>query len=731
MQSLERLRIIRSGIIMVCTVCAVVGILFSVPAQAAVHFVNLGTGAPPSTIGGIPVVPFNNSAQSAVPDGTSVTSIPGCPAQAHLALSSALIKQTAPGPNWATWSHGYSGPVFSSNGQNSETLTLPPNVRAFYVYIEPANIFYYNVTVTTGSGSTSGPISVTGDHGASGFGFYSDGGAISTIKISADSNALGFALAEFGIAFKPGWAIVTNDGDNDIVTYDLSTNPPTKHGPFLQGQLGGNNGLLNVAVTPDGHYALASNWADDRVYRIDLSDPSAPALDGSLPLPFSPGSIAISLDGSYAIVACGGRGSNQIAVIDMTGFSLKTTYTFQTNGATAAAVAIAPDNKTWVATDVVNNQILYGTYSLASGFSGEQSLPAGSHPVNVSISPDGQTVLVADAGSSEVSVYRIAGPGTLVAEPAVTGLPSGCQSIAFSPDGSRAYVLSETAPCELSWLSVTGPGAVSLGGAGVASLPFLSYSPAIGLDQMAISGDGRTLVFTVPLEYPSTKIALVDASTFVVSTVDTGSSFPVGVATFQADNCPPIAVASTPSPIPPEVAGARIPATRFTASGGTGPYTFSLAGDSSPLPPGLTLSADGTLDGTPATAGTYTFTVAATDADGCPGQQTFTVTIYSLSFFDNGGSAAACVDAATGAYQWTVRSGPFAGMTFTGTLSAYDGGTMFWSQPGASQYVYIYYDPNGHTAWGYLYDYTTGLYSSIYDSDTLDNPAGCGALPAT
>jgi len=165
----------------------------------------------------------------------------------------------------------------------------------------------------------------------------------------------------------------------------------------------------------------------------------------------------------------------------------------------------------------------------------------------------------------------------------------------------------------------------------------------------------------------------------------------------------------------------------ITAQGGTAPYGFALV--SGAVPQGLVLSPDGTLSGVPTVSGGYSFTIQATDARGCTGQRTYSGEVYSLSFFDDGGSAAACADATTGTFEWTVLSGPYAGMTFTGSLMVYNGGVMFWSQPGAPQYVYLYYDPNSHTAWGYLYDYTTYVYTSLYDSNTLDDPPGCGALP--
>jgi hypothetical protein len=50
-------------------------------------------------------------------------------------------------------------------------------------------------------------------------------------------------------------------------------------------------------------------------------------------------------------------------------------------------------------------------------------------------------------------------------------------------------------------------------------------------------------------------------------------------------------------------------ATSLQASGGVAPYTWSA----SALPPGLTLSANGTLSGTPASAGTFPFSVSVSD----------------------------------------------------------------------------------------------------------------------
>lgn len=53
---------------------------------------------------------------------------------------------------------------------------------------------------------------------------------------------------------------------------------------------------------------------------------------------------------------------------------------------------------------------------------------------------------------------------------------------------------------------------------------------------------------------------------------------------------------------------------QFTASGGIGPYTFSVTLGA--LPPGLSLSSSGLLAGTPTHAGTYSFRIHVEDSAG-------------------------------------------------------------------------------------------------------------------
>lgn len=89
--------------------------------------------------------------------------------------------------------------------------------------------------------------------------------------------------------------------------------------------------------------------------------------------------------------------------------------------------------------------------------------------------------------------------------------------------------------------------------------------------------------------------------------------------------CPIITV--NPATLPNGSVGTAYSQT-VSGSGGTAPYTFNVS--SGALPTGLILnSVSGAITGTPTTAGTFTFTITATDATGCAGSRLYTVTIAS------------------------------------------------------------------------------------------------------
>ncbi|MFN7972842.1 MAG: Ig domain-containing protein [Acidobacteriota bacterium] len=79
-----------------------------------------------------------------------------------------------------------------------------------------------------------------------------------------------------------------------------------------------------------------------------------------------------------------------------------------------------------------------------------------------------------------------------------------------------------------------------------------------------------------------------------------------------------------PSPLPAGTQGQPYTVV-ITASGGTGPYTYTVSGGA--LPSGMTLSTDGTLSGTPAVRGQFSFVVSATDTSSCGGSLPYALSI--------------------------------------------------------------------------------------------------------
>lgn len=73
----------------------------------------------------------------------------------------------------------------------------------------------------------------------------------------------------------------------------------------------------------------------------------------------------------------------------------------------------------------------------------------------------------------------------------------------------------------------------------------------------------------------------------------------------------------SPTTIPDGLYGSSYSNQTLTVTGGTGPYLFSVTGNN--LPPGMSLSSDGVLSGTPTVAGTYSFTITAQDNSPTPG----------------------------------------------------------------------------------------------------------------
>jgi uncharacterized protein (TIGR03437 family) len=115
--------------------------------------------------------------------------------------------------------------------------------------------------------------------------------------------------------------------------------------------------------------------------------------------------------------------------------------------------------------------------------------------------------------------------------------------------------------------------------------------------------------------------------TFTAKATDqTGAS---AVGTFSIGVAALAVTITTPSPLASGMVSIEYPVQVFSTSGGVAPYTYTAPPNT--FPPGLTLSSNGAITGTPAAAGAFAFTLTATDSNGQTGNASFQITVRAFS----------------------------------------------------------------------------------------------------
>jgi hypothetical protein len=196
--------------------------------------------------------------------------------------------------------------------------------------------------------------------------------------------------------------------------------------------------------------------------------------------------------------------------------------------------------------DYFDSRIIFGRVNATfSGLISESNLACDSGPINITISPDGTTALVANWTNARVGVFQITGPGVVVpgSTPWIGGFHDYPQSIAFSPDGKKAYILSANAGNlnTFSWLQINGPGNVTLGKERAATLNSYSSSGLFGVDSIAITSTGDYAITgcTNSGVDPSNRVSRVNLSSYDVYKISDTKFDATGVAIFDEIVYPP------------------------------------------------------------------------------------------------------------------------------------------------------------------------------------------------
>ncbi len=238
--------------------------------------------------------------------------------------------------------------------------------------------------------------------------------------------ALAWLLLAFAIPAPAGaarMAYVGNSGDNTITPINTVTN--TAGSPFSSVGLG----PVAIAITPDGTTAYAANENSDNVVPFDLTTnpptPGTPVLVGGAAF-----AIAISPDGQTAYVA-NFDGSNEVVPIHIASNTAETAIPV---GSQPDAIAITPDGRTAYAANFGDGTVTPIHLTTNPPTPGT-AITVGTEPQGISITPAGTAAYVANCGSNDVTVIDTATNNPTATIP----VADGPNAIAITPDGRTAY----------------------------------------------------------------------------------------------------------------------------------------------------------------------------------------------------------------------------------------------------------------------------------------------------
>ena len=215
-----------------------------------------------------------------------------------------------------------------------------------------------------------------------------------------------------------------------------------------------------------------------------------------------------------------------------------------------------------------------------------------------------------------------------------TGLTAGV-SYTFQVTATNAYGTSTTSTSPAA-IPYTVPGAPTAVTATAGSQQAtVQWTPPASTGFSPITG---YLITPFLAGVAQTPVTVGAVTTGVVPGLTAGASYTFTVAAINAAGTGPASAASAAVVInaapalnfaaPPAGEVGAAYSTTLVVTGGTSPYTWTVA--SGTLPPGLSLtSGTGLLSGTPTTAGSYTFAVQVSDASGVTATKSVTVVIVA------------------------------------------------------------------------------------------------------
>lgn len=476
------------------------------------------------------------------------------------------------------------------------------------------------MTFNTTTGQLTGPASTTGLSSftitaTDGFGRTASQAYVMRVSAGIAIDQTILPAADLNVGYSTAFSV---NGGTTTGTWTVTSGSLPPGLTLSLNQLGGTPNTSGTFTFNIGYLSAASGFTDDRQFTINVS--TSITIPTASPLP------AATIGAAYAqsITASGGRAPYSFTNANE-GFPFWLALNPATGLLSGTPAFESPESLNLRVTDA-DGRTTTKSFILdvrAPVRLNPATLPNGTRTVAYS------QVLTATGGTNQ---YVFSSSGTL---PPGLALTSG--TIAGTPNTNGTYVFNVTA-------TDTG-GRTATRGYTVTIVDQLLITRATVLnngalltsyaDTITTSGGAAQKEFTITAGNVPPLLSLNEATGAINNLpLLTGAyNFTIGVK--DADgrsttNPHQITVNSVFTITPPTLPNGTVGTAYSQALGTVGatpPVAFGVS--SGALPGGLTLSAAGLLSGTPTTAGTFNFTVAATDAQFGQGSQAYTVIISS------------------------------------------------------------------------------------------------------
>jgi hypothetical protein len=537
----------------------------------------------------------------------------------------------------ATGSRAYSVDIQAAPIANAVSATVAANSSATAITLDITGGTATSVAVDTGAANGTATASgtsitytpVAGYSGSDSFTYTASNGAGTStpatvsITVSPPTLSLTDTLADGYVGAAYSGSIAASLGTAPYTfAVTLDSEPP--------GLTLASDGTLSGTPTTGGTFTFTVTATDaygatgSRAYSIEIVPPpianavaeTVPANSTNVPITLditggAPDSVAVAGAAAHGTATASGT---SITYTPVAGYSGSDSFTYTASNAAGSSAPATVSITVSAPTLTLSNPLAGGT--VAGAYNETVTVSLGTAPYALSL----------DSGTL---------PGGLaLAGTTLSGVPTAAGTFNFTLEATDSYGATGTQSYSVTIdppsVSITVPGAGSLGS-------HVAHGGSILQVFAATGGVGpHTFLVTAGSLPPGTFLSVAGTLTGVPTTT---GSYSFSVVASDASGTPgpydsaavsyTIEVVAPTITVTPATLGNLATAAAFnstlSATGGNGPYTFSLA--SGALPAGTTLTPGGIFSGTPVATDSYGFGVTATDAHGFTGTTTYNFSV--------------------------------------------------------------------------------------------------------